>query len=611
MSKQQDRQFHFELAKNQSVGYVSVADNELIISCIMNQGTIIAENISIDLCSEYKVSCLALNDVLSYCKDPEKILDEIWKICIKNEINLVVSMPNALSIDYVASQYFMSSFLPAQRHMTKNGMVKMLEKHGFEVVEEQSSYSSGNEIEQLRKERPQIAENIDYFTGLYSDNKVEKYYYNCKAVDPKEKKDPKTRPFLTVIIRTVGNRLSALSEAILCLNCQDDMDFEVLIMLHHVDDVNVDKISTIIDSIPPADRERYRLIRVNDGNRATPLNKALEQMKGKYFAVLDDDDLVMGNWVSSFHSNSEEHNGMILHSYAVSQQWSRNLSDILRAEGKFNNFYCNSFDWNIQFNSNRCPFMTLAFPSDIVKETGFRFDETLNMTEDWEFLMKVAAVTGVYDIQNCTAIYRKWSNAENSYTMYSKKEWLETAAEIKNRFKGLKRIADCGEYIVDKEPTQDSETNNTPKMEPELRFGNRIVNSDYAAIKKTRVMIIFEHPYKTTTPGELRIDPFFFGGFQMKNPIIRIVYSDKKVKEYSIHQMRTNGVKNGSSIVFYFTDPQLYVSVEEGAPERVVITFERHEGLPSAEGLRLLPKAYIKLIKQAFSHTWNVIANKS
>ena len=40
-------------------------------------------------------------------------------------------------------------------------------------------------------------------------------------------------PFLSIVMRTVGNRVEAMREALLCLAAQDDDSFELLVMVHN------------------------------------------------------------------------------------------------------------------------------------------------------------------------------------------------------------------------------------------------------------------------------------------------------------------------------------------------------------------------------------------
>ena len=56
--------------------------------------------------------------------------------------------------------------------------------------------------------------------------------------------------------------------------------------------------------------------------------------------------------------------------------------------------------------------------------------------EDWDYLMRVAAVTGVVSNPEITSVYRWWPRAASSRTLHSQEEWLH------NRRRVLKKLDD-------------------------------------------------------------------------------------------------------------------------------------------------------------------------
>ena len=70
-------------------------------------------------------------------------------------------------------------------------------------------------------------------------------------------------PFLTVITRTQGKRPEALAETLLCLTGQTDMDFELLLIGHNLNEEQGELVEGIIDSLPDEMKERTRLVRVD------------------------------------------------------------------------------------------------------------------------------------------------------------------------------------------------------------------------------------------------------------------------------------------------------------------------------------------------------------
>lgn len=240
-----------------------------------------------------------------------------------------------------------------------------------------------------------------------------------------ERKKPKDkRPFLTVVTRTQGKRPEMLRETLLSLAGQSDEDFELILVGHRLEEDARIVVQKIVDEQPAFLRSRIRLIEVDHGDRATPLNVGFAHAHGEYIAVLDDDDLVFDNWVEVFHESATENYGKIIHAYAVTQEWMTLAGEsALRASSSFGTRYCTDFEMISQLTSNHCPLMSLAFPSYYFQELGIIFDEELTTTEDWDYLMRLSFLAGVADSRITTSIYRLWVNAENSQTLHNRDEW--------------------------------------------------------------------------------------------------------------------------------------------------------------------------------------------
>ena len=233
--------------------------------------------------------------------------------------------------------------------------------------------------------------------------------------------------FLSVLTRTQGRRPQELREVLLCLSAQTDMDFEVLLVGHKVNDEQEEGIRAIINEQVEPIRKRIRFLRLDEGNRTAPLNFGFAHARGEYTAILDDDDVVFADWVESFHNAARKRPGTLLHAYAALQDWMKlnkgSFSGAVRACGSPQPIYCTPFSWPRQMHCNNCPPVGLAFPTAIFQQLGIIFDESLTTTEDWDYLQRVAILSGVSDIQKVTCIYRWWVNTESSQTVHSKAEW--------------------------------------------------------------------------------------------------------------------------------------------------------------------------------------------
>lgn len=236
--------------------------------------------------------------------------------------------------------------------------------------------------------------------------------------------------FLSVVVRTQGKRIEELMDVLLCLAAQTDDDFEVLLVGHKVEQAARKPLALLVESFPPSLTNRMSYHAVDYGTRTTPLQIGFASARGRYVAVLDDDDLVTDTWVADFKELARNHDGAMLMSYVVTQRWGTRLVEggdglhrELHAESAFDDSYCHDFDVASQLAVNACPLMGLAFPKFVFQDLGLSFDETLTTTEDWDFLMRVYSICGVACCDRVDSVYRQWTNAETSHTEHDSREW--------------------------------------------------------------------------------------------------------------------------------------------------------------------------------------------
>lgn len=235
-------------------------------------------------------------------------------------------------------------------------------------------------------------------------------------------------PFLSVVTRTQGRRLDTLRDVLLCLSAQSDQDFEVCVIGHKLTEKNRLAVERIIEDTNANLRSRIRLIKVDTGNRTHPLNVGFREARGDYVAILDDDDIVFGHWVEEFRKLAEREPGTVLRATCVAQSWQpvRTMvgAQAVRAVGSPKLCYPKHFDHLEHLVENATPPVSLAFPRAAFVDMHIEFDESLTTTEDWDFLLRTAAVCGVSSSSEITSIYRQWDGAESSFTVHSKEEWL-------------------------------------------------------------------------------------------------------------------------------------------------------------------------------------------
>jgi len=264
---------------------------------------------------------------------------------------------------------------------------------------------------------------------------VEQFDLPLPAVD--EQRLGPDAPFLSIVTRTQGARLHCLEDMFTCLAGQTDRDFEVLVMAHRVDEEHLAKVDDVVASLPSWLRERVRVLPVERPGRAAPLNDGFAAARGHYVVALDDDDTVLAHYVATFKRAAEAHYGRLLRVVAVRQD--------IAPVGSLDTLCAVSVDdpfreWPMDFalvahlSANYSPFMSVAFPRGAMHALGLRFDETLDTTEDWDYIVRCAASLGVESVREVTCVYRWWVHTGSSREVHSKAEWDEARLRVERRF---------------------------------------------------------------------------------------------------------------------------------------------------------------------------------
>lgn len=393
-------------------------------------------------------------------------------------------------------------------------------------------------------------------------------------------------PFLSVITRTQGKRPEALAETLLCLTGQTDMDFELLLIGHNLNEPQKELIDSILDNLPEEMAERTRYIPVDGGTRTTPLNVGFSEAKGEYIAILDDDDIVFDNWVEMFKKAATKEPGTVLHSYSLTQKWMtvkiNSDIDALRAVAAHTDELCVEYDWIKQLSVNKCPPVGLAFPRYAFQDLGIKFDESLNTTEDWDFLMRTGLITGVTDICEPTCIYRLWINTETSQTLHNKDEWKKNHIYIQNKFKEMPVLLPKGasENIIMEELDRFSagtgESNKNKWSTIYFRGENGFCEKDSIQVKingENKLSLVAEVGAMAKGCREFRWDPCEYTSFLIEDLSISYTNSGGQEREIPKNKIYSNGYLKDGKYVYLKSDPKVMFYVSEDV-KRIKITYK-------------------------------------
>jgi 2-polyprenyl-3-methyl-5-hydroxy-6-metoxy-1,4-benzoquinol methylase len=389
-----------------------------------------------------RVAAFTVIDVLEHIQERDLLLDAVHRMAtVRNGVPLVVSVPNVSHFDVMAK------LLVGKWDATRIGLLD--DTHVAFLTEESLEaqlrgcgwFQVGAKDFLLHRSDQHFPEDLlslrsatplnNFLVGLRSSAKssafvsqfVRAYLPGPSAATQGE---PGPAPFLSVLTRTRGDRLNTLAETLLCLASQTCTDFEVLILAHDVEPLTMGHIEYLVTSLPPAVAAKVRAIPVTGGGRCRPLNVGLEHAQGEYIAILDDDDLVLGNWVEEFERMARQSAGRVLRTTVVEQditsgQWVDRPGHT--TAGPIRVAYPASFDLVQHFVANQSPPCGLAFPRSLFRDLGLAFDEGLPVLEDWDILLQAALLCGVESSPAITSIYHRWSKGVNSSSLHSQYEW--------------------------------------------------------------------------------------------------------------------------------------------------------------------------------------------
>lgn len=526
-----------------------------------------------------KLKLVTILDFLEHIPNPEYFLQIINKLCKKHNALLIVSVPNICHKDIAFKmmegkfEYTKTGLLDATHIslFSSNRLEQCVKNSGFQQI-----YSNDFVLEKSDQNFPSdstflsssttihnylnhIKTLVDPFSNV---SQFVRAYLPCKKTYMVEKDNSSSNPFLSVITRTQGKRIEALTETLLCLTAQTNTDFEVLIIGHKLTNDGQIAVEKVISDLPNWMRQKVRLIKVNHGNRTTPLNVGFEAAIGKYISILDDDDIVFDNWVEEFHNLFKQFPGTILHTYSLMQKWEEIEicgNKALRACDGPDDTFCRDFNILEQVTNNFCPTMSYACPSYPFKKLEIKFNEQLSTTEDWNFLMRTAFLTGVSDSNKVTSIYRIWTNAENSYSEHDRHEWIKNENVSKNYFNKIPIVLPEG--YVKKIPLCLNCNKSQILTKLYVDYGHGFSESDtiFPTRQKNTNNLAFESFSNKKFINALRFDPSEYNMVWVSNIDIKITTIDNQTLNYTLNNIFSNGLKIYNGILFLKSDPQIHI----------------------------------------------------
>ena len=209
-------------------------------------------------------------------------------------------------------------------------------------------------------------------------------------------------PLVSIIVRT-KDRPRLLKAALRSIASQDYRPIEVILINDGGCDLTLDAMKQLLNDAPL----QYVHFEKNLG-RAAAGNAGILNARGEFVGFLDDDDEFCPDHISSLVSALEVGDYKI--AYADSELI---LKDVDSATGKDEIrdkkvFASYDFSYIDLVVGNYIPLISVLFSNDILKESG-GFDESFNLYEDWDLLLRISKDYPFRHMKRVTSRYCQWN----------------------------------------------------------------------------------------------------------------------------------------------------------------------------------------------------------
>jgi glycosyltransferase involved in cell wall biosynthesis len=204
------------------------------------------------------------------------------------------------------------------------------------------------------------------------------------------------QPLVSIIVRT-KDRPGLLKRALQSIAAQTYRPIEVVLVNDGGCDLDVEELKTILGDVSL----NYIRLEKNTG-RAHAGNVGIENAKGEYIGFLDDDDEFYQEHVETLVGYMLMNNSSVAYT-----------SVEFKENGQKKWIFGKKFSFNELLIANYIPLIALLFKADFIK--SFRFDESFELYEDWDMLIRVGEVSDFLFVNKITAIYNQWGNSQIAF----------------------------------------------------------------------------------------------------------------------------------------------------------------------------------------------------
>ena len=215
-------------------------------------------------------------------------------------------------------------------------------------------------------------------------------------------------PAVSVVVRT-RDRPDLLRQALGSLASQTFRDFEAVV-------VN-DSDAPLPASALEAGGASVRVVSPGPPHgRSRAANAGLEAALGRWVAYLDDDDLFLPDHLGTLAGALEGQDR-----FQAAFTGALLVEQVREPDGTYREvsrkpLFETPFDPGRLLFTNTIPLLCLMHRRSLVEEAG-RYDESFDLYEDWDFLIRLSRLTPFLRIDGATALYRTRNDATNVTTV--------------------------------------------------------------------------------------------------------------------------------------------------------------------------------------------------
>jgi len=209
-------------------------------------------------------------------------------------------------------------------------------------------------------------------------------------------------PLVSIIVRT-KDRPKLLKKALQSIAAQTYRPIEVVLINDGGCDLDVEEIRGILGDA----HLNYIRLEKNTG-RAHAGNVGIENAKGEYIGFLDDDDRFYSDHVSILVSLLEKYDYRIAYTDAhiAFLEFDPESKEMVTTEKRV--FSSKDFCYGDLIMDNYIPLICILFSKIVLRDVK-GFDESFDIYEDWDFLIRIAEKYPFYHVKKTTSEYIQWS----------------------------------------------------------------------------------------------------------------------------------------------------------------------------------------------------------